>query len=67
MLQEVREEARHVLYSIGRFWLEFLRGDSFMFGGITVAQATSVLIVLVRLALLHRVRRRDAAPLRANR
>lgn len=51
-----------MLYSIGRFAFEFLRGDSLLFMGLKAAQVTSVLIVLVALALLQRLQRRYGAP-----
>jgi phosphatidylglycerol:prolipoprotein diacylglycerol transferase len=46
-----------VAYSLARFLLEFLRDDSLMFGPIKVAQALSVLTILVCLPLLWRIRR----------
>lgn len=36
-----------LLYSVGRFWVEFLRGDSLMFGSFRVAQLVSVIVIVV--------------------
>lgn len=48
-----------LLYSIGRYSLEFLRADSLMIGGVKAAQLTSVIIALVAAALLaYRARSR---------
>jgi phosphatidylglycerol:prolipoprotein diacylglycerol transferase len=41
-----------ILYSVGRFSLEFLRADSLKFMGMKAAQLTSVLIALAALATL---------------
>ncbi len=41
-----------VLYSIGRFSLEFLRADSLMFMGVKAAQLTSLVLVFVASAML---------------
>ena len=49
-----------LLYSAGRFGLEFLRGDSLMVGGLKAAQVTSVIIALVTAAWLL-LRRRALA------
>lgn len=46
------------LYSVGRFGLEFLRGDSLMVMGVKVAQATSLVAALVAAAWLWWLRRR---------
>jgi phosphatidylglycerol:prolipoprotein diacylglycerol transferase len=47
-----------VLYSLGRFSLEFLRADSLMFMGLKAAQVTSVILAAAALLLL--ARRRNA-------
>lgn len=49
-----------VLYSIGRFSLEFLRADSLTFMGLKSAQVTSVIFALVGTLLL--IQRRKQAP-----
>jgi phosphatidylglycerol:prolipoprotein diacylglycerol transferase len=49
-----------ILYSVGRFSLEFLRADSLQFMGMKAAQLTSVLIALVAVATLA-VRRLSAS------
>lgn len=35
-----------ILYSVARFFLEFLRGDSLVLGGLKVAQISSLLVIL---------------------
>lgn len=51
-----------VLYSLGRFSLEFLRGDSLMVGGLKAAQITSLIIAAAAgVALAWRRRERLAA------
>lgn len=50
-----------LLYSIGRFSLEFLRADSLTVGGLKAAQITSVLFVALAAFLLNR-RRHMKAP-----
>lgn len=51
-----------VLYSVGRFSLEFLRGDSLMVGGLKAAQLTSLAIAAAAGLWLAR-RRRPTRPL----
>lgn len=43
-----------ILYSAGRFFLEFLRGDSLMFMGLRVAQLTAVATIVAALAFWPR-------------
>lgn len=43
-----------ILYSLARFFLEFLRGDSLLIGGLKVAQLLSIAVVLVAGLLLVR-------------
>lgn len=55
-----------ILYSIARFFLEFLRGDSLMLGGVKVAQIASLAVILVAALLLifryqHSDRQKQAA------
>lgn len=49
-----------LLYSVGRFSLEFLRADSLEFLGLKVAQVTSVLFGLIALSGLLRLHRTKA-------
>lgn len=46
-----------VLYSVGRFSLEFLRADSLMVFGVKAAQVTSILFAIVGLTLLALARK----------
>lgn len=53
-----------LLYSVGRFSLEFLRADSLQFLGLKAAQVTSVLFALMAVAgllLLHRTKPREVS------
>lgn len=51
-----------ILYSVARFFLEFLRGDSLLLGGLKVAQLFSlVVILLASLLLLFRSRQRPTS------
>ncbi|MFS8868603.1 prolipoprotein diacylglyceryl transferase [Synechococcus sp. H65.1] len=45
-------------YSLGRFWIEGLRTDSLMLGSLRVAQAVSLVLVGVGLALIGTAQRR---------
>lgn len=49
-----------ILYSVGRFGLEFLRADSLTFAGLKAAQVTSVLFIAVAVLLLTRRRQHSA-------
>jgi phosphatidylglycerol:prolipoprotein diacylglycerol transferase len=51
-----------VLYSVGRFSLEFLRADSLQFAGLKAAQVTSVLFAVGAGLLLLLARRQRPAP-----
>lgn len=48
-----------VIYSSGRFWIESLRTDSLMFMGMRTAQIVSALLIVIGLALLFIMRRRQ--------
>lgn len=48
-----------VIYSAGRFWIEGLRTDSLMFMGMRTAQIVSALLIVIGLALLFIMRRRQ--------
>lgn len=50
----------NILYSIGRFMLEFLRGDSERFAGFTAAQWTSLSVIAVALLFMIYLRIRPA-------
>lgn len=45
------------LYSVGRFWIEFFRTDSFMLGSYRVPQLVSVLMIIVAFAVGQHLRR----------
>jgi phosphatidylglycerol:prolipoprotein diacylglycerol transferase len=45
-------------YSLGRFWIEGLRTDSLMLGSLRVAQAVSLALIAVGLALIGTAQRR---------
>jgi len=51
-----------VLYSVGRFTLEFLRADSLTVGGLKAAQVTSILFAVAALAILA-LSRKSRAPI----
>jgi phosphatidylglycerol:prolipoprotein diacylglycerol transferase len=52
-----------LLYSLGRFWVEFLRADSLWFGPFRAAQLVSVALMILSAALLVRWRLWRAEPL----
>jgi phosphatidylglycerol:prolipoprotein diacylglycerol transferase len=52
-----------ILYSGGRFFLEFLRGDSLMILGLKSAQLISILVILVSSAILIKINNRKHRPL----
>lgn len=49
-----------LLYSVGRFSLEFLRADSLQFYGFKSAQITSVLFIVIAAIVLYRFRTRSS-------
>jgi phosphatidylglycerol---prolipoprotein diacylglyceryl transferase len=50
----------NILYSFGRFMLEFLRGDSDRFGGLTAAQWTSLVVIALAAVVMVWLRFRPA-------
>jgi len=52
--------AYNILYSFGRFMLEFLRGDTDRFSGLTAAQWTSLVVIAVSFAFAVYLRFRPA-------
>lgn len=56
-----------VLYSLGRFALEFLRGDSLRFLGLKAAQVTSLAAIALALFIWQRPRHRPGAAIPAGR
>jgi phosphatidylglycerol:prolipoprotein diacylglycerol transferase len=50
----------NILYSFGRFMLEFLRGDSDRFAGLTAAQWTSLAVIVIALAFMVYLKFRPA-------
>lgn len=52
--------AYNILYSFGRFMLEFLRGDSDRFASLTAAQWTSLTVIVIALAFMVYLKFRPA-------
>lgn len=49
-----------IIYSVGRFFVEFLRVNPSVFGLLTVAQSTSILIVAIAMILYPILKRKNA-------
>lgn len=49
-----------ILYSLGRVFIEGLRTDSLMFGGIRVAQLISILLILLGLGIIIHIKKKSS-------